>query len=211
MNLPQLPQLRPRERLLAVGSGIIILILVLDSAVLRPWLRHGAIVRQQIHEMEESLGRYQRLLVRAPHVMAELGHYQQYLQPAIAPELQMAVFIKELEQLASQSHITLQDTKALPPAASPLSTRYTVELRFACTLEQWVELVYQIETSPSLYEISRAALSVAEDSPDKLQGSLRVMAVVLNPSTNTSDAREESQHPDTRRGSASSRTSAVPT
>ena len=46
LALPKLPQLKPRERLLATGSGVVLLMVLLDRLVLNPWLRHAQTVRQ---------------------------------------------------------------------------------------------------------------------------------------------------------------------
>ena len=54
--------------------------------------------------------------------------------------------------------------------------RYSLEVRFHCTLEQWVDFVFQIESSPSLFGVLRANLSVQEDQPDQLAGYLRLLS-----------------------------------
>ena len=90
IQLPRFAQLRPRERLLAVGSGVVLLIVLLDRLVLSPWSRHAHTVRQEIHDMERALQTHQRLLARKERVFEELKRYQQYLQPPIADELQVA-------------------------------------------------------------------------------------------------------------------------
>jgi hypothetical protein len=62
-------------------------------------------------------------------------------------------------------------------------TRYSLDVRFSCTLDQWVDLVYLIESSPSLFGISRAGLSTRGEEPDRLEGTVRVSGatVRMNP------------------------------
>ena len=105
IRLPPMMQLKPRERLPAVGAGVVFVIVVMDRLVLSPWIRHAKAVRQEIHKMERALQSYQRLLGRKEPVIQELGRYQRYLKPPLADELQMAALLKDVQEMAAQSHI----------------------------------------------------------------------------------------------------------
>ena len=181
MALLRLPQLKPRERLLAAVSGMIVLALVLDRIVLNPWLRHARTVRQEIHRMEEALQTHQRLLARQERVTAELKRHARYLQPPIADDLQMAALLKEVQSLAGDSQIQVNEIKPLATEQGGGSKRYALEVRFECTLDEWVDFIHRLETSPSLYEVIRAGLATQEDVPEKLQGYLRVVSAVIAP------------------------------
>ena len=191
LKLPKLPTLQPRERLLAIGSGLVFLIVLLDRLVLSPWLGHARSVRREIRAMEEALLSHQRLLSRQARVEAALERYQPYLRPPIADDLQTAALLKELEQIAIASHVAVGEVKPLPIEKDAVAKRYPLEVRFNCTPEEWIEFVFRIETSPSLFEIQRAGLAVTEDSPNQLEGFLRVVgAAVLpaQPQTDDTDA-----------------------
>ena len=176
IRLPQMMQLKPRERLLAVGAGVVFVIVVMDRLVLSPWIRHAKAVRQEIRKMERALQSYQRLLGRKEPVMRELGRYQRYLKPPLADELQMAALLKDVQDMAAQSHVEIGEIKPLAVEADESAKRYSLEVRFECTLEQWVDFVFQIENSPSLFGVLRANLSVQEDQPDRLAGYLRLLS-----------------------------------
>ena len=193
-RLPHLSDLQPRERLLAIVSGVIVLIVLLDRLVLGPWSTHTRAVRQEIAQMEQALQRHQRLLARQDRVMAELDRYQRYLTPAIADDLQMAVLLKEVEDLAGKSHVKVAEIKPLAVEADETAKRYPLDVRFECTLEEWVEFVYSIETSPSLFEIVRAGLSVQEDVPDRLDASLRLVSAFMREDRSPEHPDEEGTH-----------------
>ena len=178
VKLPRLPELQPRERLLAVGSGIALLVVLLDRLVLSPWVRHAGAIQHEIQHIEEELLSHERLLMRKDQVFAQIQRNQRYLHPAVADDLQTAAFLKEIEELAGQSHVTLDEIKPLPSEADERSRRYPLDVRFTCTPEEWAEFVYRLETSPSLFEVLRASLGRKEETPDQLSGSLRVMSVV---------------------------------
>ena len=174
----RLPSLQPRERLLAVGSGVVLLMVVLDRTVLTPWFKHGVGVRQEIQRMEAALRNHERLLMRKDRVLVELSRYERYLKPSVADDLQVAALLKEVEGLVAQSGLVLNEIKPLPAELTETITRYPLEVRFQCTLEQWVDFVYRLETAPSLYEIVQAGLSAKEETPDRLEGSIRMVSAV---------------------------------
>ena len=174
----RLPQLQSRERLLAIGAGAVLLIVLLDRAVLDPWLKHGQTIRREIRQMEESLRSYDRLLMHKDRVLTGFARYERYFRPSIADDLQFAGLLKEIEGIVSDSGLVLHEIKPLPIETNEAVARYPLEVRFQCTLEQWVDFVYRIETSSSLYEIIRAGLSMKEETPDKLEGFLQVASTV---------------------------------
>ena len=180
-RVPSFDQLKPRERLLAAGSGIVLLIVVMDRLVLTPWLRQGQAIRQDTRRMERTLQHYSQLLAREERVAAQLDAYRQYLRPTLVDELQTASLLKELEGLAGESHITLAEIKPLAVETNPLMKRYPLDVQFECTLEEWVDFVIRVESSPSLFQIVRATLATQSETPDHLKGSLRVVGAAMRP------------------------------
>ena len=181
LTLPKLPQLKPRERLLATGSGVVLLMVLLDRLVLNPWLHHAQTVRQEIHRMEQSLNHYNRLLSRKDYVLAQRERYQRYLRSPLPDELQMATLLKEVEGLADRSRLLLGEIKPLPPEGDDALRRYSLDVQFECTLEAWVDFLIELEGSPALFQIVRASLATQEETPDRLKGSVRVMSAALRP------------------------------
>ena len=195
MKLPALPTLKPRERLLAAGGGLAILILLLDALVLKPWLRHVQLVRREIDRMEQAIQHNNRLLARREQVEAQLARYARYVRPPLADELRMAMLLKEIEGLAEESGVLLGEIKPLGIESGGERAQHALDVQFECTLEEWVDLLIKLETSPSLFEVMRAALSVQEEAPDRLKGSLRVASSSLRaqggsrPASGDGDAR----------------------
>ena len=174
MKVPKLPQLRPRERLLAIGCGLVLFAVILDRLVLSPWLRHAQTIRRETQRMQRELKHHRQLLAREAQVDAQLLAYQRYLRAPIPDELQMAMLLKEIEGIAAETHVTLGEVKPLPPESDEFTKRYALDIQFECTLEEWVDFVTRVETSPSLYQVLRATMAVREETPDRLAASLRV-------------------------------------
>lgn len=193
-RIPSFDQLKPRERWLAVGGGLILLAVVMDRLVLNPWLLRGQVIRQETSRMERTLQHYSQLLARKDRVTAQLDAYRPYLRPVLGDELQTASLIKELEEMADQSHITLGEVKPLAVEANTLMKRHPLDVQFECTLEEWVDFVIRVESSPSLFQIVRAALGVQSDVPDRLKGSLRVVGVAMQPKEAGAQASASASH-----------------
>ena len=178
----KLPQVtfKGRERLLATVASLAIMVVVLDQVVLGPWRAHVGTIREEVIEMETALRQHARLLSRKDLVAAQLVPYERYLRPA-APndELQMAALLQEIEQVAANSRIELGEIKPLTVEGDEFARRYPLEARFRCTLDEWIDFVYQLETSPLLFQVVRADLSVSDEIPDLLQGSLRVVSTAV--------------------------------
>lgn len=179
IQLPKLPQLQPRERLLALGAGTVLMVWLLDWRVLTPWLSQVHTLKQSIAHMEDRLTNNQRLLIRKQQVLADLTRYRRYLQTPLTDDLQMAALLKDVETLASESHVTMAEVKPLAMEATETAKRYALEMRFECTPEEWIEFIYQLETSPNLFDVQRASLSRKPETPDRLEGTLRVSSAIL--------------------------------
>ena len=170
----RLPELQPRERVLAIGSGLVLLAVLLDRVVLNPWMRHARAIRQEIARMEDAISGHALLLARKAQVEGEVAQHQRYLRPALPEELQTAALLKELEELATQSHIESPEIKLVSTESGETTQEHVVEIKFDCVPEEWLEFLYRIETSPSLFAVARAGLSLKADVPDRLDGFLRV-------------------------------------
>lgn len=191
MKLPiqKLSQMKPRERLLLVGCGMLWLMVVLDQAVIRPWVRHSRELHREIEQKEHELQQAVRLLERADRVTAELQPYHAYLRPPAAADSQMAALLKEVEDLAKESRVRIAEIKPLGAETREGLIYYTLDVRFASRLDEWVDFMYLIETSPSLFDIARAELSVPpEEGQDQLNGYLRLASASWR-------AKEEPLHP----------------
>ncbi len=178
-QLLKIPELKPRERLLAIGAGLVVMVVLMDRLVLAPWVRHVQIVRREIRTMETALRSNQQLLARKDRVTSDLARYQRYLHPPIADDLQTAALLKEVEATASESHVSVGEITPLPVESDEAGTRYGFEVKFECTPEAWVEFLYRIEASPSLFEVARGGVSVKEGAA-ALEGTVRLVSAAMS-------------------------------
>ena len=111
---------------------------------------------------------------------AEQARYQRYLRPVVADDLQVAALLKEIQGMAEESRVKVIEIKPKGIETDPTVKRYTIDVRFDSLLNEWIDFVFRIETSPSLCEVVRATLVVPEDHPDRLAGTFRIVSAVVN-------------------------------
>lgn len=181
LSMPRLPDpatMSSRERLLGAACLVVVSVVLLDRLVLGPWWEHTSHVRHDVARLEESIRRYEDMLSRKPQIMQEVERYRQYLRPDTAPEPTMAALIREVEALGKQSGVSLGDVKPLPGAVNDLYKELALEVQSTGTLEQWMEFVYLLQTSPTLFQLERATVGIREQGSDAVVGSLRLTSRV---------------------------------
>jgi len=130
MPLPKLSSLNRRERLLAVGSIVMLLLWTTDSLVLGPWWRDVRRIRREISQLERAIAPQQQLLFRRHQVLAEVNAYRDYVRATGAGDVEMAELLREVELLGTNSGIVLREVKPLPVTLRQLRTsRFTIHLK----------------------------------------------------------------------------------
>ena len=181
MKLPSLPNfatMSHRERMLAAGSALVVVIVLLDRAVLSPWLGHSSKVHHEIRQLEEDVRNYQGLLARKDQILDEAESYRDFLRP-LSNSQDMAGLLREIEEMGRESGMTLGEMKLAEGAASDLYQEYTIDMQYQASLPQWVRFVYLLQTSKALFTIERSSLVRKTGEAGALQGSLRVSGRVI--------------------------------
>ena len=175
LGMPKLPDpssMSRRERLMAMGSALVVVAVILDRAVMGPWWQHTRRVREDIHRLELSITTHDRLLSRKDQIDAKGKLYEDYIGTERPGVLDMASLIREIESVGKDSGITLGEVKPLEGAE--LGQAFIVEVQYQGSMEQWMQFLYLLQTSKSLLTIERASAQKQENSPDQLEGAVRI-------------------------------------
>jgi Tfp pilus assembly protein PilO len=175
-----------RERILFVGAASVVALVILDRVVLNSWRKNIQSTRQEIKMLAQMVASNRKLLSRKKFILSELQSYSTYLRPGRSEEIEMAELLKEIEELAHESQVSLENIKRVSPVVGKFYQEYGVEVQCQSTLKQWVEFVHLIESSPSLIKIKRASLTVKGKDTNTLRGFLVVSKVVINAETSDS-------------------------
>ena len=172
--------LQRREQILALGAGILLLIAALFTFVVTPMLtraanldRRLAAASRQLAALQTLHSDYQRQKQIIDRIDAQLRRQQK----------NFAIF-SHLEQVAAQTQSGIQDKiQSMNTVASPPNTAYkedSVEVNMeGVTLEQLVEYLHRVESSPQVLKIKRLQVKPARDNRQQLSVRFRVSVFSL--------------------------------
>ena len=96
-----------------------------------------------------------------------------------ASEVELAAFLKEIENLAAQSQLSLQEVRPISTEGGEWYQEYGLEVHCLASLAEWTKFVYLIESSTSMLTIERAAMGLEKEGSKTLKGSMRIKRLVL--------------------------------
>jgi len=179
LKLPKLSKMSKRERLMGIVGIAVLSIVLTDRLVLSPWWKFITNVRKESVKLEQEISQQRKLLSRKRDVMADVKKYEKFLRPGDSPEVEMAAFLREIENLSSTSGVTLLEIRPLKSASTDLYQEYGLEVHYQCELENWVGFIHAIENSSNLLLIKQAALSLLVEGKDMLKGYVRIRRLAL--------------------------------
>ena len=173
-------KLSHRERLFVGGCLFVLFIVFLDRMVLSALLERVSYIRREIRTLEQAVANHNKLLSRKPVVLADVEHYREYLRPVVSEDVEMARLLGEIERFAKRSHVSLGNIRHLSETEteSELYQEYVIELQFESSLKEWLEFVYLIESSKSLFSIQKARLA-KEEGQELLKGYLVLSKIAM--------------------------------
>lgn len=179
LSFPRFSSLGARERLLAVGGIAVVFILVCDKLVVTPWWRHVRRMGEEIRRSEQELLVDRKLLGHQADVAAAMAIYHDYVRTARSPDVEMGDLVREVEQLGSQSGVTLGNVTPLPAQRQSQYQEYSVDVQYYGTLEEAVRFLYAIQSSKWLFQVEKATLGLEKKGEERLLGTLRLTSVAL--------------------------------
>ena len=177
IKLPDPSAMSRRERLMVVGSVLVVLAVVIDRGVMGPWWDHTRKVAREIRGLERTIQAHERLLSRRPQIEGKAKVYHDYLNVENPGVVEMGGLIREVEKLGQESGISLGEVKPQPGESGDVYERLVIDVAYQGSIEQWMQFVYFLQTSKSLFTIERADLQRLDKSPNQLQGTVRVSSL----------------------------------
>ncbi len=175
----KIPDMNKRERILAIASAFVLSLVAMDRLVLGPWWQGVLNVRKEVRQIEDTLLSQKQLLSRKDRVMAEMASYQKLVRFAGSKEVELATLLREIESFGRRSGMALGEVKPLPTETDGPYQQRVFQIDCEGSTSQWVRFVYMLETSPSLYQIDQASLSVQDKTTGMLQGRMRLTSIAV--------------------------------
>jgi Tfp pilus assembly protein PilO len=170
----------PRERRIIVVAGVVLGVLFVDTAVIKPMRGHLSSVERKIRETEVIAIRNLRNTAQK----ADLNTLYQRLQQDI-PDLRAgdeeirASLLRDVESFARSNEVYLADVKPQISTESDLSKEFSVRLQVECRMDQLLSFFADLAQTRKLYAIESFRIYPHPEDVNKVKASLAVTRVVL--------------------------------
>jgi general secretion pathway protein M len=173
--------LQTRERVLVIGTAMMILLVLMFLLVIDPQLARSARLDRQLRAAQSQLRDLQsesREYLQRKHVLDQLNRQ-------LTRQRTFSLFSR-LEQLARQTDIREQIQYMKPTVSTPndLYREDAVEIKMeGVTLEQLIRYLDRVERSPQLLKIKRLSVKPQQQNRQMLSAIIRVSTFI--PKTET--------------------------
>jgi hypothetical protein len=182
MIFEKLSHMSPREKVGLALAAIVILAVVLFYLVVRPVRNWFVDMARQIVTQEERVADYERILAPAYRTPVEQEYlrYEKYMQKRGSTAEESGQMQSTIEELASQSGITLGNTKQREARVVEGVEEYGVDLDVEGGLGNLVRFMHGLQESPQLLRVEKMTLSPKgrADSQD-VKGTLTITKAVF--------------------------------
>jgi len=173
-----LSKLSNRERIGAFLGAAFLLLVFLDSLIIKPINARVKALNTEIETGEAQLGRYLRNLSRRDAVLEEYQKYAKYVKKAGSDEEETAKILGEIETLARKSNLTLADMKPRMPRSIGFYKEYTVEIEVEGSMNSIMNFLYELNSSTQLLRAERVRLYPKKKDASAVKGAILVTKIL---------------------------------
>lgn len=171
--------LTKREKTIFIFTVTVVCVAVVFNLFVAPLLNKNDTLNQNISTAKRKLKKYMELLNQADTVKAK---YSKLASGIVLPEESadpVVQALSEIEEVAKNANIRILDIRPQPISGKRSGRKeIVVDLRAEGTIENYLRLLYNIESSLSLLRIKKLQLSSNINS-QALQGTLTISELIL--------------------------------
>ena len=184
-----LGRLSPRERMIVVGGGVILGVVVLWLFVVTPLRERTGATADLVPERERLLVRRLDLLARRAQIAAELEsanarveRLNARLLTAASPAVVASELQKIVKDMAAEARTEIRSERIQPPEERGDLLEIPVEIAVSAEIRQLVDLLARVEGSQKLLTVKDLRVRVVNVSqPKELLATLTVSGFILQP------------------------------
>ena len=150
-----------------------------DRLLIHPIQTRFKKINQQIKVSEKEIGSDLRNLKRRDLVEAQYQKYLEYIQRSGSDEEEVAKILGEIESLARQSNVYVEDMKPLKPKEIDFYKEYAVEIEAEAKMQSLTNFLYQLNMSSQLLRVEKLRLNLSKGGSDTLKISMLVTKVLV--------------------------------
>jgi len=179
MKLPDFKKISKREKMALMIGGAAVFLLAGYYLAFAPWLDYRAKLKKQIRGLERAAQSGNSILSRETDILRDRAVYERFVHLGGSSDNEIAAFLKEIETIASQTQVSLQEIRPLSTESGDWHQEYGLEVRFVGSLPDWIRFVYALESAETLFTISKVQMEKEAEDPKTLKGAMQIKKLVV--------------------------------
>jgi len=180
MKLPDLSKISKRDKMILYAGAVVLFLVGGYYLAVTPWLEYRSKIKKQIKSLELVAQENNFLLSREMDILRERALYEKHVHFGVSSEVEIALFLKEIESLAGQVQVSLQEIRPLGTEFGEWHREYGLEVRFVAQLPNWIRFVHALENAATLFTISKVQMEKDAEDPRVLKGVMQVRKLVVS-------------------------------
>lgn len=174
--------MKKREMMLAYAIGGLLVVVLMARIIFTPFHQKLAAMDRDVILSEARLKKGLGLVEKKDEIEKEYSQYASYFSlQGNSGEEAVAAFLKEIEQLARSSGMTVLDMKPQKESVGDkFSQQYQISIKAEATMEAVVRFLHALQESTLLFGVEKMVLSPKSEEASTLSVNLTVAGVAFS-------------------------------
>ncbi len=142
-----------REKTQLSLAVLLVMAALLDRAVLHPIIEKIKLFEEDIKKTEYEMSKNMKILEQKQRIEKEEKKYSSFSKQARTEEEEMAVLLREIENVAKAFGVYLVDLKPAGVTGEGFVKKFMVNLVCEADMEQLISFIYSIENAETIMRI----------------------------------------------------------
>jgi len=167
-----------RERILAISTGVMLVLWLGSTVVAKPLMQRWAQLDSDIQEKQSTLHLYTDMLAMGESVDIEYGLYEEMMSAESSDEAVRNRLQEEIDRLAAKTRMSTPAIKEGVTEAFPFFKRYEVDTDVEGTIAGFASFLEQLQQSPQLLKVETMTIN-RKGSGSTLTGQLKISRALV--------------------------------
>lgn len=175
----KLLNLSKREKNILISIAALLFLYFVYSFVFSPLLERISALNKEIEARELKLTKNQKILSKEKFVSSDIKIYEKYLKQNSSDEQEMASILSEIEAVAHQLNIRINDMKPHKVKKIDFYNSFSVDIETEAALQEIAKFIYTLQTPPHLLKADKVRLEKQVSTSPTLKGHLLVTKILI--------------------------------